>query len=318
MDRVTDHSRVSRAQAPWAEHNVPDLAGRTAIVTGANSGIGYETTRVLSNAGAHVVMACRDLSRAADAERRIIGERPSGSVEVMALDLADLDSVAAGSAAFVAKHARLDILVNNAGVMCTPQGVTAQGFETQFGVNHLGHLRLTSRLLLALLAAPGSRVVIVSSLSHRSAIDFDDLPGTRRYSPLGAYCQSAAANLLFSFELQARLRATALDRQRIAPATSGRFEHQLGTPIPAARLHGGVPASPVRRRLHPERRHAADAAPLPDPTWSAASLYGPDGFLEIYGYPVLRTARSKPRDQALTRLWDVSVAETGSPLPAHE
>jgi len=314
---------VSHAAPRWGEHAIPDLTGRIALVTGANSGIGYETARVLADAGAHVVMACRDAARAADAERRIIAERPSGSVEVLVLDLADLDSVAAGSAAFVAAHARLDLLVNNAGVMCTPQGVTAQGFETQFGVNHLGHFALTARLLPTLLAAPGSRVVIVSSLSHRFGhIDLGDLQRTRHYSPLGAYCQSKLANLLFAFELDARLRAC--DAPTIAVAAHpGGANTNLGRANPGGALFTAV--SWVRPYVEGFTQSAAMGA-LPtlraaaDPDVIGGEFYGPDGFLEIYGYPVRVRASRRARDhEVAARLWDVSVAETGvEPLPAHE
>ena len=145
MGGVWDHAPVSRAPTRWAEHDIPDLGGRVALVTGANSGIGFETARLLVEHGAHVVLACRDPARAAAAQQRITESRPAGSAEVLVMDLADLDSVAAASSALAAAHSRLDLLVNNAGLMCTPRGATAQGFEMQFGVNHLGHFAFTAR-----------------------------------------------------------------------------------------------------------------------------------------------------------------------------
>jgi NAD(P)-dependent dehydrogenase (short-subunit alcohol dehydrogenase family) len=293
------------------------------LVTGANSGIGWETARLLAEAGAHVVLACRSAERAAEAERRIVELRPPGSVETLALDLADLDSVAAASATFVSHHGRLDVLVNNAGVMCTPRGVTAQGFETQFGINHLGHFALTAGLLPVLLATPDSRAVIVSSLSHRfGRVDFDDLQRTRRYSPLGAYCQSKLANLLFSFELQARLAAIGAPTIAVA-AHPGGANTNLGRANPGGVIFTAV--SWVRPYVEGFTQSAAMGA-LPtlraatDPDVVGGEFYGPDGFLEIYGYPVRVTASRRARDREVARrLWDVSVAETGiEPLLPHE
>jgi NAD(P)-dependent dehydrogenase (short-subunit alcohol dehydrogenase family) len=312
----TDHVGVRRATGRWTEHDVPDLSGRVALVTGANSGIGYETARVLAVHGAHVVLACRNPTRAAEAARRIRGHGASGEVEVLGLDLADLDSVTAATRAFLAHHTRLDLLVNNAGLMCTPRGTTAQGFETQFGVNHLGHFALTAPLLPVMVATPGSRVVVVSSLTQRfGRIDLDDLHQTRRYSPLGAYSQSKLANLLFAFELQARLSAAGAPTIAVA-AHPGGANTNLGRTNPGGAFF--TAASRVRPYVEGFTQSPAIGA-LPtvraavDPDVVGGEYYGPRGLLQIYGYPVRVGATRKARDRELaTRLWAASEALTGA------
>jgi NAD(P)-dependent dehydrogenase (short-subunit alcohol dehydrogenase family) len=319
------HVRVNRSPR-WTEQDVPDLAGRVALVTGANSGIGYETARVFAEHGAHVVLGCRNPDRAADAARRIDDREPRGSVEVLRLDLADLDSVTTASSAFCAEHSRLDLLVNNAGLMCTPRGVTAQGFETQFGVNHLGHFALTASLLPTLLDTEGSRVVTVSSLSHhfaRVGVDeVDELVSPRRYSPLGAYCGSKLANLLFTFELQARLAV--VEAPTIAVAA-----HPGGANTNLGRENPGGPFFTLVSWMRPyvegftQSPQIGALATLRAATDSAAdggSFFGPDGLLQIWGHPIRVGPSRRARDRELAaRLWNTSVAATGRrPLSAHE
>ena len=160
----------------WTANDIPDQTGRVAIVTGANSGIGYETALALAGKGATVIMACRNLDKANAAADQIRRTNPAGQVVVLQLDLGDLDSVRKFATEFQASYDRLDLLINNAGIMAPPYGKTAQGFESQFGVNHLGHFALTGLLLDLILATPGSRIVTVSSVMHRAGtIDFDDL-----------------------------------------------------------------------------------------------------------------------------------------------
>ncbi|MER5372103.1 oxidoreductase [Streptomyces sp. NPDC002553] len=190
----------------WSTRDIPDQSGRTAVVTGANSGIGYVTARELARRGAHVVLACRSESRGREAVERLAGEVPGAEVELRPLDLGDLASVREFAARL--PHARLDLLVNNAGVMALPYGTTADGFETQFGVNHLGHFALTGLLLPTLLDTPGARVVTVSSMAHLLGnIDPHDLNSERRYRRWIAYGRSKTANLLFTHELARRLDA---------------------------------------------------------------------------------------------------------------
>jgi NAD(P)-dependent dehydrogenase (short-subunit alcohol dehydrogenase family) len=190
----------------WSTRDIPDQSGRTAVVTGANSGLGYVTARELARAGARVVLACRSEPRGREAVERLRGEVPRAEAEFHRLDLADLSSVR--EFATRASYERLDLLVNNAGVMALPYGTTADGFETQFGVNHLGHFALTGLLLPALLATPGARVVNVSSMAHLFGnIDIRDLNSERRYRRWIAYGRSKTANLLFTHELARRLTA---------------------------------------------------------------------------------------------------------------
>ena len=193
----------------WTFASIPDQTGRVAIVTGANTGIGFETARALAKKGATVIMACRDSGKAAAAAARIHAEQPTGTVAAMSLDLSDLESVRRFAEEIAAQHQKLDLLINNAGVMVPPKSTTRQGFELQFGTNHLGHFALTGHLLPLLCRTPGSRVVVVSSNAHKMGrIAMDDLNFERRgYSRWGAYAQSKLANLLFVLELQRRLSA---------------------------------------------------------------------------------------------------------------
>ncbi|BAC73371.1 short-chain dehydrogenase [Streptomyces avermitilis] len=192
--------------ADWNTSDIPDQRGRVVVVTGANSGLGYVTARELARKGARVVLACRSEARGAEAGDRLAAELPGAEVELGRLDLGDLGSVRDFAAWF--PYERLDLLVNNAGVMALPYGTTADGFETQFGVNHLGHFALTGLLLPTLLGTPGARVVTVSSGMHALAnIDIHDLNGERRYRRWIAYARSKTANLLFTHELTRRLAA---------------------------------------------------------------------------------------------------------------
>ncbi|MFJ8138968.1 oxidoreductase [Streptomyces sp. NPDC096013] len=190
----------------WNEKDIPDQHGRVAVVTGANSGLGYVTARELARKGARVVLACRSEVRGSEAADRIVAEVPGAEAEFARLDLGDLASVREFAATF--PYERLDLLVNNAGVMAMPYGTTVDGFETHFGVNHLGHFALTGLLLPALLDAPAARIVTLSSFMHVLAnIDIDDLNSERRYSRWTAYSRSKSANLLLTHELARRLAA---------------------------------------------------------------------------------------------------------------
>src|SRR5579885_1947990 len=188
----------------WTEHDIPDQKGRVAVVTGANTGLGFETARALAQHGATVVLAVRDTDKG-----RLAAARMTGDVTVQQLDLSSLASIHAAAAALREAHPRIDLLINNAGVMYTPKQLTRDGFEMQFGTNHLGHFALTGLLLDRLLHVRESRVVTVSSNAHRfrAAIHFDDLNWERRYDRVAAYGQSKLANLLFTYELQRRLAA---------------------------------------------------------------------------------------------------------------
>ncbi|MEU8586913.1 oxidoreductase [Streptomyces sp. NPDC048664] len=218
--------------AGWGVRDIPGLGGRTAVVTGANSGIGYVAARELARAGARVVLACRSEERGREAVARVGREVSGADVEFAPLDLGSLASVREFADWF--PYGRLDLLVNNAGVMALPYGTTADGFETQFGVNHLGHFALTGLLFPTLLAAPGSRVVSVSSFMHVLAdIDFGDLNSERRYQRWAAYGRSKTANLLFVHELARRVRAGGSDLVAAA-AHPGYSSTNLMTAAPRA------------------------------------------------------------------------------------
>ena len=195
----------------WTARDIPDQQGNIIMITGASSGIGFVAARELAGRGAHVILAVRDAGKGDAAMRRILEAHADASLELQLLDLADLRSVRNAAAMVRARHPRLDVLLDNAGVMIPPLTRTAQGFELQMGVNHLGHFALTTALLDTLEAAPAARVVTVSSGAHKiGRIDFEDLHWTRRrYNAWRAYADSKQANLLFTLELQRRLAARA-------------------------------------------------------------------------------------------------------------
>ncbi|MEZ4389701.1 MAG: oxidoreductase [Polyangiales bacterium] len=295
---------------PWTESDIPDQRGRVALVTGANSGLGYETARALAAKGATVLLGCRDPVRAEEARGRIAACVPGASLQVVALDLADLASVRRAADEVGARGARLDLLINNAGVMVPPLRRTADGFEVQLGTNHLGHFALTLRLLPLLGATPGSRVVTVTSLMHRfGRIDFDDLDAARSYARWRRYGQSKVANLLFTHELQLRFTRAgaacmALSSHPGAAATElGREFGALG-----ARVMGsfrGTYQSPAMGAL-PTLRAATDPAAV------GGACYGPSGFGELRGSPVpVATSAYSHREDIAARLWAESARLTG-------
>ncbi|HEV7213903.1 MAG TPA: oxidoreductase, partial [Chloroflexota bacterium] len=203
--------------ARWTAADIPNLAGSSAMVTGANGGLGFQTALELARHGAAVVLACRHQQRGGAALRRLSALAPGATLELAILDLADLASVRHCAEQYGARHATLHLLVNNAGVMAIPHRRTADGFEMQFGTNHVGHFALTGRLFPLLAATPGARVVTVSSNAHRRGrMDFADLQSEHGYSPWAAYGQSKLANLLFTFELQRRIDAARLDIRSVA------------------------------------------------------------------------------------------------------
>lgn len=300
----------------WTEADIPDQSGRTVLITGANSGIGFEAARALAQKGATVVLGCRNRAKAADAQAAISATSPAGASEILEMDLADLDSVRSAADEFTAAHDRLDLLVDNAGLMAIPRQTTAQGFEMQLGVNHLGHFALTSYLMPLLMQSGPSRVVSISSQGHRPGrINFDDLNSEHRYSPWRAYFQSKLANLLFTSELQRRLDVADAEVMAVA-AHPGASNTHLGHENP-----GGV-INTVMHKGRPviERFFTQSAAMGALPTLRAATdpavvgdeYFGPDGPGQQRGHPVSvgRSKRAQDSDTA-RRLWEVSVSLTG-------
>ncbi|MFH8799701.1 oxidoreductase [Streptomyces sp. NPDC017936] len=260
--------------AGWSTRDIPGQGGRTAVVTGANGGLGYVTARELARKGARVVLACRSETRGRAAVDRLLREVPDAEVELRALDLGDLSSVREFAAAL--PQERLDLLVNNAGVMALPYGTTADGFETQFGVNHLGHFALTGLLLPALLATPGARVVTVSSMAHLLGnIDLHDLGAERRYRRWVAYGRSKTANLLFTHELARRLAASGADVVAAA-AHPGYADTDLQTAAPRAEgRRGAERLMELGNRVFAQ---PAEAGALPALYAATAPGVAPDSF----------------------------------------
>lgn len=293
----------------WTTADMPSLKGKTAVVTGANSGLGLYTSIGLAQAGAEVVMACRSPDKAAKALAEVRARAPGAKVEVMPLDLADLASVRAFAESFKAQHPRLDLLVNNAGVMAIPYAKTRDGFEMQIGTNHFGHFALTGLLLDSLKAAPQPRVISVASQAHRwtTGMDLDDPFFERKtYKKWDAYGKSKLANLLFIFELNKRLQAAGVkvlaaaahpgysdtNLQYVAPQME---KSALGSLI--MKVGNGIFAQPASMGALP----TLYAASMPDV--NGGDYIGPDGFQQMRGYPTKVGTRAAARNAELQRRW---------------
>ena len=301
----------------WTEKDVPDQSGRLAIVTGSNTGLGYDTARVLVARGAAVVMAVRDTAKGDAAAARLRSLSPGADITVQKLDLGSLASVREAAAALAAAHPRIDLLINNAGVMYPPKGTTADGLELQFGTNHLGHFALTGLLLPNLLPVDGSRVVVVASIAHnlRAKIDFDDLQWERRrYDRIASYGQSKLANLMFAYDLQRRLAAAKAKTIAVA-AHPGVAATELTRHVPGAGLPGvnwlfGRILNTAEMGALPTLRAATD------PEVEGGQYWGPDGFRQMRGYPELASSSEQSHDVAIQqRLWQVSEELTGVTFP---
>jgi len=294
--------------AKWSAFDIPDLSGRTVVVTGANSGVGFESALELAGHGAHVVMACRNAEKGAAALTRV---QARGSAELASLDLADLGSVRA----FAAAHqAPLDLLLNNAGVMAIPRAETADGFEMQIGTNHLGHFALTGLLLPALLARQGARVVTVSSpAGQMGRMNLDDLQSKRHYRRWGAYNQSKLANQLFAFELDRRARAAGVDLVSVA-AHPG----YAATNLSAGMAGRNVVLREVMRVSDAVFGQPASVGALSllyaavDPSVHGGEYFGPDHLAGFRGHPTrIAPARGAKGEDLAARLWTLSEQLTG-------
>ena len=298
----------------WTAADVPDQSGRVAIVTGANSGLGFDTAAVLADKGAHVVLAVRNLDKGNQAADRIKAKSPNAVIAVQELDLTSLDSVRKAADELRSTNPRIDLLINNAGVMYVPTRETTQdGFEMQFGTNHLGHFALTGQLLDNILPVEGSRVVTVSSFGHRilARIHFDDLQLERKYNRVEAYGQSKLANLLFTYELQRRFKLKGAPTVALA-AHPGFADTELMRHLP-----GFIPdffwrpfAQPTDMGALPTLRAATD------PGAQGGQYYGPDGIGEVQGSPKVVESSAQSHDEDLQhRLWTVSEELTGVTFP---
>ncbi|MDH6212749.1 SDR family NAD(P)-dependent oxidoreductase [Streptomyces pseudovenezuelae] len=300
----------------WTAEDVPDQQGRVAVVTGANTGIGFEAAKVLAARGASVVLAVRDTDKGKRAANRITAATPGADVTVQHLDLTSLDSVRAAAGELRTRLPRIDLLINNAGVMYTPKGTTRDGFELQLGTNHLGHFALTGLLLDRMLTVEGSRVVTVSSMAHRiqASIDLDDLQWERRpYSRVGAYGQSKLANLEFTYQLQRRMAGKA---STIAVAA------HPGIASTELIRNSAFVVRTLIKAFNPLISQPADRGALPtlraatDPGVRGGEYYGPRGFQELKGYPVRVRSSEQSHDPTMQRrLWTASEELTGVTFP---
>ena len=303
----------------WTAADVGDQDGRIAVITGGTGGLGLETARVLAARRATVVLAGRDPGKLAAAAAELRAGHPDAKVETAELDLASLESVRKAAVELTGRFAKLDLLINNAGLMMPPYGLTKDGYEQQFGTNHLGHFALTGLLLRSLLAAPGSRVVTVSSNAHRAGrMNFADLNSARHYQKSTAYGRSKLANLMFTYELQRRLSAAKAQTMALAahPGTartdltrhlSGLSNNALSSRFSA--VNSWLVQDATMGAL-PTLRAATDSAAV------AGTYYGPDGFMQLTGYPVVVTSSARSHNKPTQRrLWAESEQLTGITYP---
>ncbi len=303
---------------PWTETDIPDLSGRTAVVTGANGGLGFQTALALAGAGAHVVMAARDPAKTATAEARIRERHPSASLEVVPLDLGDLSVVKTAADRVLSAHERLDLLVNNAGVMAMPQRTTADGFELQLGVDHLGHWAFTAHLLPGLLRAPSARVVTVTSTARfmGGPLDPADPHMQRKYRAWGSYAQAKWANYHFGLGLQQQFTKAGVPAASLIahPGLSNtdlqaRTVREGGTGWSGAFAH----AVTARAGMTPLEGARPQLRAATDPKARGGELYAPR--FASNGPPVRRPIlRRFDLQKQIDVLWQVSEKETGIPL----
>lgn len=293
----------------WTTNNISDLTGKSIIVTGGNSGLGYESVKAFTEKGAEVILACRNLEKGEKAKAEIVEGNISGKIKVIGIDLMDLDSVKTFADQIKTEYSQINVLLNNAGIMATPNFKTKDGFEAQFGTNHLGHFALTGLLLNLIKTTPNSRVVNVSSMAHKSGVmDFNDLmfEQEREFKTLKAYGQSKLANLLFTYELQRYFERNKINSIAVAAHPGGsntrlaghlekKWYFKLLSPI----LRGAMQSA--AKGALPQIRASVDSNVI------GGEYYGPDGFNEIKGYPVL--VESTPSSHNLNdakKLWEIS------------
>ena len=293
----------------WSTTDIPDLSGKQIIVTGGNSGLGFEAVKALAQKKAHVILACRNLKKGEEARKKIVNLNPTSDIVVMELDLANIESIRNFVNKYIQNHSQLDVLINNAGIIMVPYGHTNDGFEKQLGTNHLGHFALTGLLLDVLKKTPKSRVVNVSSMAHKAGVmDFDNLlyENGKDYSPMKAYGRSKLSNLLFTYELQRFFELNKIDSTAIAahPGVSDTnlFDHAAPKwVLSLMKPLFSLMVQPADMGALPELRAATD------PNAKGSEYYGPDGRQEMKGYPVV----VKPTKNALNKvhaqkLWEMS------------
>jgi len=304
----------------WTEADIPDLSGKTVVITGANSGLGLVAADALAAKGAQVVLACRDQAKGRAAEAEIRGRHAGAKTALLSLDLSSLADIRRFADAVQAAHPRIDVLMNNAGVMALPYRKTADGFEMQFGTNHLGHFALTGLLLDRMLKTDGARVVTVSSGAHRMGrIRFDDPQWEQGYRKWPAYGQSKLANLLFAYELQRRLAAAGATAISVA-AHPGYAATNLQAVGP--QMQGSSLLERLMEIGNTLFSQSAAMGALPQiyaavaPGVQGGDYYGPDGIGELWGHPRKVTSNASSQDvNAARRLWTLSEQLTGVTYP---
>jgi NAD(P)-dependent dehydrogenase (short-subunit alcohol dehydrogenase family) len=298
----------------WTKNNIPDQSGKTVIVTGANTGVGFETALALYEKGAHVILAGRDLKKVEAAISRIKKLKGSGSLEAGNLDLAGLKSVKQFAESYIQNHKKLDLLINNAGVMVPPASKTAEGYELQFGVNFLGHFALTGYLYPLLEKTPGSRIITVSSLAYlRGIIDFDNLKSENSYDPMREYCQSKLADIIFSIELQRRLSASHKQTVSIA-AQPGANNTELSRYMSREEHAAGIER--VGPLMDPWQGALPSLYAATSTEASGGKLYGPDKDGGYRGYPAEATITDNAMDEGVAKkLWSFAEQVTGVYFP---
>lgn len=298
----------------WTADDMPELEGKTVVVTGANSGLGFEASKKFADKKAKVVMACRSIERGKDAKNQIEEEQPEADIEVRKLDLASLESIKDFAEEFKANNEALDILCNNAGIMAIPREETEDGFEKQFGVNHLGHFALTAHLMPVLENAEEARIINQSSGLHENGdINFDDIMHEESYSPQGAYADSKLANVLFTYELDRRLSDTGIKTLACHPGYAATNLQSRGP-----EKEGSTIKKYVMKAANKLLAQSAEIGALPmlyaatSPEAESGDYIGPDGFMNMRGLPVEQKSSEKSYDEEKARkLWDISEELTG-------
>jgi len=305
---------INMVTTNWTKNDMPDLSGKVIVVTGGNSGLGFEAVNAFASKNAQVIMACRSVDKGEDAKRKIVQENSKALISVIELDLTDFKLIRNFVDQFKKKYNKLDVLLNNAGIMMVPYGLTKDGFELQMGTNHLGHFALTGLLLDVLKSTPKSRVVNVSSMAHKSGtMDFDNLffDNGKDYSPMKAYGRSKLSNLLFTYELQRFFEKNKIDCIAVAahPGVSDTNLFVHAAPKWAMNLLRPLflmMIQPASMGALPEIRAAVDR------NAKGAEYYGPSGKREVKGYPVVVQSNPASHDRDSARkLWEISEKLTG-------
>lgn len=298
----------------WKTNDIPDLTGKVIIVTGGNSGLGFESVKAFAEKGAEVILACRNVEKGELAKSEIVKSDPTSKIRVLELDLMNLSSIREFTSSFKSTYDQLDVLLNNAGIMMTPYQLTKDGFESQFGTNHLGHFALTGLLLDIIQQTPGSRVINISSLAHKGGtFDFEDLHYNNgsSYDPMKSYRRSKMANLLFTYDLQRKLATVQSDTISVAahPGVSmtNLANHLKGSfMFKIFELIGGFISHDPAKGALPGIRASVD------PKVQGGAYYGPDGMMEMKGNPVKVASNKASHDlDDAKKLWEVSEQLTG-------